>query len=255
MTDKLKHVPIEKRWAMDADAIPKMFKILKKGKFKSNFDFAGMKQVLRTQHDGPGPHESGSPQSVHGGGHGAGSSSASKASRVWTGEEHKGEPTLSKLEVGEIGEAIAERALEDHLGADFATLNEGINNSPIDLAGDHRAVEVKAGLATNGWRAQQWRATIGGMGKAEKALYSKMGKDEKRAWNARKKELILERKYNLLDQMSSEADAKIEPMTVGVILSPDGSRGDVYAVPGFHLRLGWNDYATDEYYLGTYNAN
>jgi hypothetical protein len=82
-----------------------------------------------------------------------------------------------------------------------------------------------------------------------------MSREEKAAWFKRKSELILVRKNALLDKMSQEAGTKIRPMTVGVILSPDGKRGDVYAVDGFHLRLGWNQYATDQYYLGTYDVS
>jgi hypothetical protein len=50
----------------------------------------------------------------------------------------------------------------------FDTVNVGVNNAPIDVAGDHMAVEVKTGLASNGVKSQHWRATIGQPGKAEK---------------------------------------------------------------------------------------
>jgi len=40
-----------------------------------------------------------------------------------------------------------------------------------------------------------------------------------------------------------------------VILAPDGSKGDVFMVPDFHLRLPWKDYATDEYYVGTFDVD
>jgi hypothetical protein len=219
------------------------------GKVRRNIDLAGIKSGLRQHHYGPGPHPDGSDQSVHGGDR-AGSDSA----RVWSGRQHEAENQLSKLEAGAIGEQLAERALEEKLGVDIATLNVGINNSPIDLGGDHVAVEVKAGVATNGRSAQQWRATLGGAGPAETQALKSMSREQKAAWFKKKSDLILVRKNALLDKMSAELGAPVKAMTVGVILSPDGKRGDVYAVDGFHLRLGWTQYATDEYYMGTYDV-
>ena len=61
----------------------------------------------------------------------------------------------------------------------------------------------------------------------------------------------MRRKHDLLARMGLEANKRIEPFTAGVILSGDGKRADVYLVPDFHLRLGWNRYATDEYWIGT----
>lgn len=186
-----------------------------------------------------------------------GGSAAGASGRVWTGEAHPKAPKesrLSRLKTGEIGEALAMRALEDAYGASFTTLNEGINNAPIDVAGDHRAVEVKAGLASNGPTAQYWRATVGQLGKNERSLVDAMTPDEKKTYYKWKNAQVLKRKNDMLAQMSKEAGAEIKPMTVGVILAPDGSRADVYAFPGFHLRMAWKQYATDEYHIGTYST-
>lgn len=174
--------------------------------------------------------------------------------RVWQGERH--EPTgkrLTRLEVGERGESIASMALSDRYGAEFVSLNQGINNAPIDLGGDHKAVEVKTGLATNSATAMHWRATIGQPGKAEAELLKSMSSKEKRDHNVYKRQQILKRKYDMLTAMSEMAGDDIEPLTVGIILSEDGTRGDVYEIPGFHQRLTWKDYATDKYYVGTYD--
>lgn len=60
------------------------------------------------------------------------------------------------------------------------------------------------------------------------------------------------RKAKMLERMSKEAGRPITGKTLGVILSPDGKQGDVFMFDGFHLRLGWSQHATDDYYLGTY---
>lgn len=184
----------------------------------------------------------------------AGGTTPTKVDRVWKGKRETAESELSKLEAGTIGEKLAAQALKEEFGADFETMNVGKNNSPLDLAGDHMAVEVKTGMSSNGDSAQHWRATIGQPGKKESALLTKMSKEDKSAWNIRKGVLILERKNGLLNKMADEIGGTVKPMTVGVILSPDGKNADVFFVPGFHLRLPWTQYATDEYYVGTYNA-
>jgi hypothetical protein len=173
--------------------------------------------------------------------------------RVWTGQRETWEgDKISKLETGEIGERIAAKALADEFGEDFQTMNEGINNAPIDIFGDHVAAEVKTGLTTNGKDAQKWRATIGQPGKSERALLKQMGKDEKREHNRRKRKMIMERKRTMLDKISKETGKQVKGMTVGIIMTPDGKRGDVYMIPGFHSNLRWNKYATDEYFAGSY---
>lgn len=174
--------------------------------------------------------------------------------RVWSGgvTEYDG-PKLSKLEVGAIGEALAMKVLSEKFGTEFTTLNVGINNSPIDLAGDHRAVEVKTGLSSNRADAQQFRATIGEPGKAEKALIAQMTPDEKLAHNAYKRQRILERKHALLEELSRESGEEIKGSTVAIILSPDGKKGDAYLISGFHSRIGWSK-LRDEEFLGTYDT-
>jgi hypothetical protein len=175
--------------------------------------------------------------------------------RVWAGQtlERAGE-RLSKLKTGEIGEKLAMKVLEDKFGASFSTLNAGLNNAPIDVAGDHTAVEVKTGLASVGKSAQHWRATIGQPGIAERELLKAMDAQEKRTYNEFKKQQIIQRKESMLDKMRQAAGAEVKPYTVGIILDPDGSKGDVFLIPGFHLYLSWNQYATDDYYVGTYDV-
>lgn len=175
--------------------------------------------------------------------------------RVWNGEpvEHTGKK-LTKLEVGEIGEQLAMRVLEKINGVPFTTLNVGVNNAPIDVGGDHQAVEVKTGLASNGKTAQHWRATIGQPGKEETALIAQMTKEEKRAHHDYKREQVMARKYDMLKEMSAIAGGEVKPVTVGIILHPDGSKGDVYKFDGFHQRIRWDEAAEMGEYLGTYDT-
>ena len=183
-----------------------------------------------------------------------GSAPDSGLDRVWTGEQHEGEATVNKLETGAIGEGIVMDVLSQLHDVPFGTVNVNVNNAPFDVSGDSLAVEVKTGLATNGKSAQHWRATIGQPGKAETELLKQMSAEEKRAHNERKMQAILDRKHALLHKMSEEAGREIHPMTMGLILSGDGKRADVFAFDGFHLRLPWNKYATPEHFLGTYDV-
>jgi len=178
------------------------------------------------------------------------------SSKVWDGQQVKHEGSkLNKLETGASGERLAIQVLSKELGSGFHNVNEGINNAPIDVAGDHMAVEVKTGLSTNGVTAQHWRATLGQFGKKERQLVDSLSKDDKKEYLMFRRQQIMERKYSAVAKMSEIAGGTVKPFTVGVILSPDGSKGDVYMVPDFHLRLTWKTYATDEYYVGTFDVD
>lgn len=188
-------------------------------------------------------------QKLHSGGGG------SATPKVWDGKPVAWEgKKLSKLQVGEIGENLAMRVLSEQMGVEFKTLNAGLNNAPIDVGGDHTAVEVKTGLASNGRSAQQWRATIGQPGKAETAALKQMTSEEKRAHNQYKQRKILERKQAMLDEMSKVAGTPIKGATVGIILHPDGTKGDVYKFDGFHLRVPWKKANELGKFMGTFNV-
>lgn len=174
--------------------------------------------------------------------------------KVWNGEPEQAESTLSKLQTGAIGEQLAMDLLTDQHGVPFGTVNQGVNNAPFDVVGNGFAVEVKTGMATNGKSAMHWRATIGQPGKAEQEALKQMTAEQKRAHNKWKEEEILKRKHALLDRMSQEAGKEIQPLTIGIILSADGKRADVYRFEGFHLRLPWPKYATADYYVGSFET-
>lgn len=183
--------------------------------------------------------------------------------RVWSGVAHTAsearaagsEAGHARLQTGQIGEQLAMRVLTEQFGVPFETLNVGINNAPIDVGGDHTAVEVKTGLATNGPTAQHWRAMISKPSKKEQELIAQMTKEEKKAYYKYKDEQTLRRKHDMLNRLTELAGGQeVKPITVGVILSADGKRGDVFIIPGFHTRLPWKDYATDEYFAGSYDT-
>lgn len=178
----------------------------------------------------------------------------SSSGRVWSGGtvEYDG-PKLSKLQVGALGEKLAMRVLSEKFETEFTTLNIGVNNSPLDAGGDHMALEIKTGLASNSSTAQQWRSTLGEPGKAEKVLIAQMTSDEKKEYNAYKQQKVLDRKQQMLNELSKEAGAEIKGFMVGIILSPDGLKGDAYLIPGFHSRINWSQ-LKDEQFLGTYDT-
>lgn len=191
-----------------------------------------------------------------------GGSAPQGSGRVWSGKQHAAESSISseaeaghaKLKSGQIGEQLAMRVLSEKMGVPFGTLNVGINNAPIDVGGDHTAVEVKTGLATNGPTAQHWRAMISKPSKKEQALIDQMSKEDKKAYFKYKDQQTIQRKQEMLKKLTEIAGSEVKPITMGVILSADGKRGDVYMIPGFHLRLPWKDYATDEYFVGSYDV-
>jgi hypothetical protein len=191
------------------------------------------------------------------GGSGPGLSFAPTAERVWTGKRQPAAGDLSKETTGALGEALAAHVLSQRFGARFETLNQGLNNAPLDVAGDHVAVEVKTGLASNGASAQHWRATIGEPGREEKAAMRGLTAAEKAEYNQIKQELVMERKTDMLREMSAVSGGDVQGFTLGVILAPDGRRGDAWLIPGFHARIGWNQLARtyQDAYVGTWTID
>jgi hypothetical protein len=191
------------------------------------------------------------------GGSGPGLSFAPTAERVWTGKSQPAAGDLSKETTGALGEALAAHVLSQRFGARFETLNQGLNNAPLDVAGDHVAVEVKTGLASNGASAQHWRATIGEPGREEKAAMRGLTAAEKAEYNQIKQELVMERKADMLREMSTIIGGDMQGYTLGVILAPDGRRGDAWLIPGFHARIGWNQLARtyQDAYVGTWEID
>lgn len=183
-------------------------------------------------------------------------SKVSPEMRVWQGEQYERPDTpLTKLQQGELGERIAMKAMEDKYGVPFEGLNVDRNNAALDVKGDHLGVEVKAGMGYNGERSRHWRSTLGEDGPRQKARLAALPPEQRKAERALKRAAILDRKVNMLQQLSSEAGGeRFTGKMVGVIMSPDGRSADAFEIDGFHLYLGWGTHARRENYLGTYEV-
>jgi hypothetical protein len=178
--------------------------------------------------------------------------------RVWQGKRQTpAESVPTKLDVGALGERMVAAIFEHLMETPFRTLNDGRSNAPLDLFGDHLAVEVKAGLASNQDGAQKWRSTIGEPGKAEKALLAQMGAEEKRKHNAWKRAEILRRKQAFAEQLSKRTPdgQPVDPVTIGLIFAPDLRTVDLYVIDGYHLEMPWLRYATEKNLLATYRVD
>ncbi len=173
--------------------------------------------------------------------------------RVWKGERYPyPDKKPSKIVYGALGEELAMFVLGELSGDEFSSINVGINNAPIDVAGDHLAVEVKTGMAYVGPKSQMWRASIGEMGKQEKETYKRMDKAQKREYNKWKQSEILRRKNDIVARMSEELGEPIKGITMAIIMTPDLKRADVFRLEGFHISASWKKYATEDNYIGTY---
>jgi hypothetical protein len=178
--------------------------------------------------------------------------------RVWQDKRQAAaESVPTKLDVGALGERMVAAIFEHLMETPFRTLNDGRSNAPLDLFGDHMAVEVKAGLASNQDGAQKWRSTIGEPGKAEKALLAQMGAEEKREHNAWKRAEILRRKQAFAEQLSKRTPdgQPVDPVTIGLIFAPDLRTVDLYVIDGYHLEMRWSQYATEKNLLATYRVD
>lgn len=215
--------------------------------------------LLKRKHK-PGRHA----QSSHGRGgarrrprgEGISGSKVSPEMRVWQGQQHeKPDNPLTKLQQGELGERIATKALSDKYGVAFEGLNVGRNNAALDVKGDHLGVEVKAGMGYNGERSRSWRSKLGEAGPLQKKRLAGLPPEQRKAEFALKRTEILNRKADMLQQLSSEAGGeRFTGKMVGVIMAPDGRSADAFEVDGFHLYLGWGRHARSENYLGTYEV-
>jgi len=172
--------------------------------------------------------------------------------RVFNGQPVELSNTPSKLEVGKLGEQIVTQYLKDQGFKDARSLNINLNNFPIDLVQDHQAIEVKAGLVSNGPSAQKWRATIGQPGKKEQAWLKTASDTAKAKWNQKKMQAILDRKQAALKQLSKEFGRNVKGSTMTVIINPDKKQADLFRFSGFHLHIRWNSDAAKKAYVGTF---
>jgi hypothetical protein len=172
--------------------------------------------------------------------------------RVFSGESVATKKTLTKQETGRIGEAVILAYLRDVRGrADARQMNTSATNFPVDVIEDHAPTEVKAGLVSNGRKAQQWRLTFSKESAKEKALYETMTPEERSAWNADKRRRIRERKEKVIAQLEKETGQKITPRTMTVIINPDTQIADIFEFDGLHDRIDWRSEKAAAGYRGT----
>jgi hypothetical protein len=176
-----------------------------------------------------------------------------EAQRAFEGEQVPSKTKLTKLQKDEVGEQIMFRLMEKLGLKNPQSLNEhyGVNNYPLDLAGDHLAIELKTGDASNGPSGQQWNTKIGQMGPAEQAKYDKMSPEKRRAHNDKKMKDIIKRKYQALARLRRETGVDYKPWTFGVILDTDRKVADIHAVPGYHPRIGYKQKEAQDGYVTT----
>ena len=188
-----------------------------------------------------------------GGGAPSGKPLARAKERAWSGEPVALRNQPTKQETGDIGERVALQYLEHQVGESAIRLSRvKANNFPIDVVVGNNVVEVKAGLASNGRTAQQWRLTIGQPGKAESAWLARASDKAKAAWNERKQKAIVERKIKAMRAVSKETGRKLTPKTVTLILNPDKGVADIYEFKGWHQNIRWNSSQAHAAYKGSF---
>ena len=172
--------------------------------------------------------------------------------RAFKGEPVQTKTPISKLEAGQIGEQIVMQFLRDQGLKDARPAETGRNNYPIDVVADHKGIEVKTGLVSNGPTAQHWRATIGQPGKAEQKWLKKASPEAKRAMNEAKAERIIKRKEKACVELSKKIGKKVSGETMTVLLNPDTKMVDVFKFPSFHKRIVWNSPQAKAGYIGSF---
>ena len=190
--------------------------------------------------------------STGGSGYNPGVALASSKSTAWNEQPVDLKAKLSKQEAGALGERIAIAYLQSKGFSDARPLNQTKNNYAVDMAMDHKAIEIKTGLVSNGTSAQQWRATIGQPGKAEAAWLKKASPEAKAAWNKKKQDAILARKEAAVKEVERTLGGKVGRETVALIVNPDTKTADIYRFNGFHLRVGWKGEQAKSGYVGTF---
>jgi hypothetical protein len=171
---------------------------------------------------------------------------------VWKGKAVEVQTGISKQNVGKLGERIVLQYMKQQGYSDARPLNTSQSNFPVDMVQDHAAIEVKAGLVSNGESAQHWRATIGQPGPTEAVWLANADKEEKQAWNEAKAAQILDRKNQVVKDLSKKLGHKVQGTTMTCIINPDTRTTDLFKFKGFHLRIGWNAPETQRAYVGTF---
>jgi hypothetical protein len=171
--------------------------------------------------------------------------------RHFSGKPKQVTTRLTKQQTGALGEKLAIDYLKSLGFEDAREMNLERNNFPVDLIQDHEVYEVKAGLISNSTGAQKWRLTIGEPGKKEKAWLKSASTEEKASWNARKAELIVERKRKVVEELSKKLGRPVKLKTLTMIIDPDEKKADIHLFDGSHPIIRWRSDAASNAYKGT----
>jgi len=173
--------------------------------------------------------------------------------RAFNGDPVELKTKLSKQAAGALGEKLILDYLRDQGQGDARAMNTKYNNFPVDGMYDHRAVEMKTGMASNSRSAQQWRMTIGEPGVAEKEWLKTASPDDKAAWNKKKQQAIHDRKQKVLDEVTRITGQQVKGETIATILNPDTKTVDIYRFEGYHDRIPWRSDQAAAAYQGSFN--
>ena len=172
--------------------------------------------------------------------------------RAFKGMRENIKNKLDKTPKGRLGEQIAAAYMKSLGVKDVVPANAAQKNYPIDLVGGKQAIEVKTGSIDVAKASQQFRATIGAPGKAEKAAMRAMTKAQIKAHNAGKKAQIMVRKARALEETRQKFGRSVRPTTVAVLLNHDKQIADVYHFEGYHHRIGYTSAEATAGYVGSF---
>ena len=173
--------------------------------------------------------------------------------RAFNGKQVNVKAASEKLETGTLGEKIAiQYARQFVKGAEKASpLRPGKSaaaHDPVDIIGDHKLIESKAGLVSNTPNAQQWNSKIG----APPKYYQDFSAAEKTEFNNKLRQAILLRKNNIVKEASKATGARFSGLTIASIVNPDTGVADIHVFQGFHLGIGWKGEAAKSGYVGSF---
>jgi hypothetical protein len=149
-----------------------------------------------------------------------------------------------------FGEDVAVAWMRERLGERDAVRLGGV--LAVDVLSQHFAVEVKAGLATNGEKAQQWRLTFSKARGAERDRLLRMTVEGRRRYREKKQQRIMLRKEALLRDLVALTKRAIAPATLTLIVDPVRRHVDVFWFAGWHNRIGWQSAEAARAFQGSF---
>jgi hypothetical protein len=85
----------------------------------------------------------------------------------------------------------------------------------------------------------------------EQERYDKMSPEKKAAYNDKKLNAAVARKYTELRRLRKETGVDYKPVSVGLILDKDRKVADIHAVSGYHKRIGYRSPEAQHGYVTT----